>query len=391
MGQQQPREAPTVPRYGQRSLAEVLPSVLAGLGVTGSPNPLHVPESRGVCLLLVDGLGSELLQTYRADAPFLAALADGQEPLTAGFPSTTATSIASLGTGVAPGQHGIVGYTFAPAPHDRLLNALTWREHGVNKPADLRESFVPEHVQPLRTALQVATDAGAQVTVAAPGVQRDSGLTRAVLRGGHFRAVHTAGDLGARVLAALACGEQALCYAYYGDLDLVGHARGPGSPAWRMQLSLVDHLVAAIAERLPTDCRLAVVADHGMVSVGEDDRVDYDQLPALQDGVRLLGGEVRARHVYAVPGAQDAVLGTWRELLGERAWVLTREEAVAAGWFGPRVVERVCQRIGDVVVAARGKHGVIRSRAHPMESRLVGHHGSLTGAEQLVPFLLAGG
>jgi len=119
--------------------------------------------------------------------------------------------------------------------------------------------------------------------------------------------------------------------------------------------------------------------------------VDYDQLPALQDGVRLLGGEVRARHVYAVPGAQDAVLGTWRELLGERAWVLTREEAVAAGWFGPRVVERVCQRIGDVVVAARGKHGVIRSRAHPMESRLVGHHGSLTGAEQLVPFLLAGG
>ena len=327
---QQPREVPTVPRYGQRSLAEVLPSLLAALGVAGLPNPLNVPDSRGICLLLVDGLGSELLQTYRADAPFLAALAEGQEPLTAGFPSTTATSIASLGTGVAPGEHGIVGYTFAPAPHDRLLNALTWREDGVREPADLTETFVPEQIQPLRTALQSATDAGVQVTVLAPGEQRGSGLTRAILRGGHFRAAHTAGDLGARIVSALDCDERALCYAYYGDLDLVGHARGPGSPAWRIQLGLVDHLVAAIAARLPAGCRLAVVADHGMVSVGEDDRVDYDRLPVLQDGVRLLGGEVRARHVYTHPAAHTVVLATWRQVLGERAWVLTREEAVAA-------------------------------------------------------------
>ncbi|MDQ2723594.1 MAG: alkaline phosphatase family protein [Actinomycetota bacterium] len=388
----EPADEPMVPRYGERSLAEVLPSVLAGMGVAGFANALDVPESRGVCVLLIDGLGWELLHRYPDDAPFLAGLAEGQEPLTAGFPSTTATSIASLGTGVPPGEHGIVGYTFAPAPHDRLLNALTWREHGVPNPADLAEAFVPEQIQSLPTALQAAADAGVRVTVAAPGIQRGSGLTRAVLRGGHFTSAHSAGDLAARVVAALDSDERALCYAYYGDLDLTGHARGPGSLAWRIQLGLIDHLVRAVAEHLPDGCRLAVVADHGMVSVGEDDRTDYDHLPELQDGVRLLGGEVRARHVYTRPGAQTDVLAAWRQLLGEGAWVLARDEAVAAGWFGTTGSDAgISDRVGDVVVAARGTHGVIRSAAEPLESRLVGHHGSLTPAEQLVPFLLTGG
>ncbi|MGH3977902.1 MAG: alkaline phosphatase family protein, partial [Pseudonocardiaceae bacterium] len=78
------------------------------------------------------------------------------------------------------------------------------------------------------------------------------------------------------------------------------------------------------------------------------------------------------------------------EVLGSRAWVVSREEAVTAGWFGP-VASPVAERIGDVVVAARGGTGVLRRVAEPRESALVGHHGSLTAAEQLVPFLLAGG
>ena len=386
-------DEPVVPRYGERSLAEVMPSVLSGLRVPGFPNVLAVPECRGICVLLVDGLGWELLHSYSDDAPFLAGLAEGREPLTVGFPSTTATSIASLGTGVAAAEHGIVGYTFAPAPHDQLLNALTWREHGVAKPADLAKNFVPEQIQPLPTALQAAAGAGVQVTVAAPSIQRGSGLTRAVLRGGQFKSAHSAGDLAARVVAALSTEKRALCYAYYGDLDLTGHARAPGSLAWRIELMLVDRLVHAIAERLPVGCRLAVVADHGMVTVGEGDRTDYDQLPELHDGVRLLGGEVRARHVYTRPGAQAGVLEAWRGVLGEHAWVRTREEAVEAGWFGAPsggVSDWVRERIGDVVVAARGTHGVIRSGSESLESRLIGHHGSLTSAEQLVPFLMAG-
>jgi hypothetical protein len=91
--------------------------------------------------------------------------------------------------------------------------------------------------------------------------------------------------------------------------------------------------------------------------------------------------------VYAVPGAQADVLAVWREVLGEQFWVASRDEAVAAGWFGPRIDERVYGRIGDVVAAAHDDVVITASVNEPHESRMVGMHGSLTSVEQLVPLL----
>lgn len=133
---------------------------------------------------------------------------------------------------------------------------------------------------------------------------------------------------------------------------------------------------------------LAVVADHGMVTV--EGALDIDETPALLGGVRAIGGEVRARHVYSEPGAEADVLAAWREVVGERAWILPRDEAIEAGWFGP-VSDRVRPRIGDVVVASKGRFGLVRELAEAVESSLVGQHGSLTPAEQLVPLVLARG
>jgi len=357
-----------------RSLADVTPSLLAALGVPGERATLEIPDARSACLLLIDGLGAHLLRDHPADAPFLSSLAG--EVLAVGFPSTTATSITSLGTGRPSGEHGITGYTFA-ADGD-LLNALTWcSATGL----DLRESAVPERLQPHDTALQRAAATGLDVRVVAPALHRRSGLTRAALRGGEFRGVHALGDLAAEALSA-----PGFCYAYHGDLDLVGHRYGPGSLPWRLQLRLIDTLVATIAERLPAGALLAVVADHGMVEV--TDPVDADADERLRAGVRLVAGDVRARHVHAEPGAATDVLAAWREVLGERADVLTRADAVTAGWFGPSVAPEVLARIGDVVVAARGTAGVVLPVTEPRESAMIGHHGSRTDAEQLVPFLL---
>ena len=207
-----------------------------------------------------------------------------------------------------------------------------------------------------------------------------------MLRGGRF-GVHALGDLAATVRAAVTDG--GFCYGYHADLDLVGHLHGPGSAAWRMQLRQVDTLVESIVEGLPSGGLLAVVADHGMVALDEAEVVDIDGTKSLRDGVDAIGGEVRARHVYTRAGALQDVLSVWREVLGDRAWVVTRAEAIAAGWFGDRVADDVRLRIGDVVVAARGSSGVLRRAAEPIESSLIGQHGSVSEAEQTIPLLLA--
>ena len=366
-------------------LADVVPSVLAAMGVAGFDGRIPLRGIlAGACVLLVDGLGAELLATYAEDAPVLAGLRG--QTLQVGFPSTTVAGLAAVGTGCRAGEHGMVGYSFR-LPGTGVVNALRWRPHPWGD--DLRDDLPPEQVQTIPTMFERAASARVAVSVVCGAEFSDSGLTRAVLRGARYVGVQALGDLAACVRAAIADG--GFCYGYHSELDLLGHLYGPGSAAWRMQLRHVDRLVQSILESLPPGGLLAVVADHGMVAVETSDLINVDECEPLLDGVEAIGGEPRARHVYAADGAADAVLDAWRETLGERAWVVSREEAIAAGWFGDRVRDEVRPRIGDIIAAARGAAAVVRRTVEPLESSLIGHHGSLTSAEQRVPLLLAYG
>ena len=366
-------------------LADVVPSVLSAMGVSGFDGPIPLPDAvAGACVLLVDGLGAELLDTFADDAPVLAALRG--RTLQVGFPSTTVAGLAAVGTGCRSGEHGMVGLSFR-LPGADVVNALGWRPHP--KGRDLRDKLPPEQVQPLPTTFERASASGIAVSVISGAQFTDSGLTRAVLRGGRYVGVRAVGDLAACVRSAVA--EGGFCYGYHSELDLLGHIYGPGSTAWRMQLRQIDRLVESIVEGLPPGGLLAVVADHGMVSIDASEVLDIDACEPLMDGVESIGGEPRARHVYVADGAADSVLATWRETLTRKAWVVSRDEAIAAGWFGDRVSDDARFRIGDIVAAARGSAGIMRRTAEPLLSALIGQHGSLTNAEQRVPLLLAHG
>jgi hypothetical protein len=383
--------APELPRYGEASLAEVVPSLLSALDVPGFGNPLGFEPVRRVCLVMVDGLGWELLRANRRHAPLLGSLLDGASPLTTGFPATTAASLGSVGTGRPPAEHGLVGYTLAVPGMERALNCLRWATYGAGGSADLRDRLVPERFQPEPTAFERAAADGVEVSLVGPASHARSGLTRAVLRGGRYAEAVSPGDLVATTLRRLADGRRSLVYAYLADLDVTGHVRGPDSPAWTFQLAQVDRLVASLAERLPGDALLVVTGDHGMVTLRPSELVDLADVPELAAGVRLLAGEARARHVHASRGAAEDVLAAWRAVLGHQMWVVSGPDAIERGWFGPSMPDTVRPRIGDVVAAAFAPVGVVQRDVDPAQARLLGHHGSMTAAEQLVPCLAVGG
>ncbi|MBO0805668.1 MAG: alkaline phosphatase family protein [Nocardiopsaceae bacterium] len=375
MTMREPRTSPIVPSYGERSLAELSASILASLNGDADGNVLQLPPAPRACLLIVDGLGWELLRAHQAAAPFLSELAFNSTPLTCGFPATTVTSLTSLGTGLPPGQHGMLGYQVAVPGSGRLLNGLRW-------PDDID----PLAWQPRPTVYQRAAEAGIGAVYVAAGRLRSTGLSRTAFRAPEFRAARSLGALAAETLTALHESERIMVTAYHGQLDEAGHEYGVASRAWAFQLAHTDRLAEQIAGSLPPDTMLYITADHGMVDVAPADRVDFDATPELRDGVALLGGEARARHVYAEPGAARDVLARWREALGDQAWVASREEAVSDGWFGP-VDDGMAARIGDVIAAAASGGAVVATSREPNESRLIGMHGSLTAAEQLVPLL----
>ena len=372
-------QAPT----GTATLAEVLPAVARAmdLAVDGAVEPTwSLPSANRVVVVLVDGLGDTLLARRASYAPYLTSLRAEGRGLAAGFPSTTATSMGTFGTGTLAGTHGLVGYQVLDPATGRLLNELSW-EDGPD----------PRIWQPRPTLFEQVAAQGVEVVQIGPGFFHGSGLTEAALRGARFVA---AGTLDARVDAAAAAVRSAprtLVYVYWGDVDKVGHVKGCGSYAWCDELSAVDLAVRSLAARLPSDALLVVTADHGMVDIPDGARLDLSAGSALErslaEGVRLTGGEPRAPMLYCEPGQVEAVLARWRAELPDFD-VLSRDEAVDAGWFGP-VGELALARIGDVVVASRGDRSVHDSRVQRAELlSLVGMHGSRTADEVAIPLLV---
>lgn len=365
--------------YGTAALPDLLPSVLGELGVPGESGPLALDLPSRVAVLLIDGLGLNLLRRHPEQAPYLHSLLPTADTLAVGFPSTTATSLTSLGTGLPPGAHGVLGLSMR-GPDGTILNALQWDAAKVD----------PEVWQPHATAFERAAAAGVDVRSFGPGRFRGSGLNGAAFRGVRLDPAESAGELAAATLEALAdrpAQERVLAYTYYGDLDATGHRKGVGSSAWQHQLAHVDRLAEQIGTALPPGSALLITADHGMVDLAEDERIDADLIPELRDGVELIAGEPRARYVHALPGAVDDVLAAWRSHLTEGWVVLSRAEAVDAGWFGA-VTAETAERIGDVVAIATGAGSVVATKTEPtFLARMIGMHGSLSEDELLVPLL----
>ncbi|OSC67013.1 alkaline phosphatase family protein [Streptomyces sp. BF-3] len=373
-----------VPEYGSGSLADLLPTLAAGLEVPGftAAIPELTPADRN-CVFLIDGLGWEQIKAHPDEAPFLHSLLPTSRggtgrPLTAGFPSTTATSLASVGTGLPPGEHGLPGYTARNPRTGELMNQLRWKPW-----------TEPKAWQPYPTVFQLADAAGVHTAQVSAPMFEQTPLTKIALSGGSFLGRLSGEDRMDVAAQRLAAGDRSLVYTYYSEVDGKGHRFGTDSDAWRGQLMYVDGLARRLAEQLPPRSALYITADHGMIDIpfDEQSRIDFDEDWELSAGVALLGGEGRARHVYAVPGAQADVLAVWREVLGEQFWIASRDEAIAAGWFGPTIDERVYGRIGDVIAAAHDDVIITASVNEPHESAMAGVHGSLTPVEQLVPLL----
>jgi hypothetical protein len=360
-----------------QTLAQLSQSLFSTLGLAGTFNSLQLSENqnRRECLLLVDGLGKNAIDEYSGTTKFLRNL-EYKETLFATFPSTTATSLTSLGTGVAAGEHGMVGYTMR-VPHsgtpERILNALKWDER-----------VDPVIWQPQPTLFERANQAGIRTSHIAAKRYADTGFTRAALRGGIYLGANNIEELSSAAAHALE-EKNSFAYVYLNDVDDASHNSGFGSEKFLAALARVDELVSGLIEKLPKGTRLWVTSDHGMIN-----RKDYVVIGKENDllkGVRLLAGEPRVRYLYVEEDLIPDVRRRWEEYFGDRIEIKSREEALTSGLFGDRVLEHVKERIGDLIVIAREELILVESQRESQQCAMVGHHGGITPAEVEIPLL----
>ena len=361
---------------GRPTIDRVVPSVAAALGVEGQVNVLGLPDAARYVVFLVDGLGLDLVRAHAELTPFLSA-ATSFDDVVCGLPSTTASSLTSLGTGVRPGRHGVVGYTCRVPETGARLNLLKW-----DQPVD------PYQWQPEPTVFETVQASGVATASVNQAKFADTALTLCSQRGVPFHGVESVHERHDVVLDVVEESPRSLTYAYESRLDFTGHGKGTASQEWRDMLVTIDRQLEELRRDLPGDCLLLVTADHGMVDLPADGRFDVDEHPELLDDVTLLAGEARFRHLYTRAGTTSDVADLWRARLGDRAVVVTRDEALELDWFGD-LAGPVTGRLGDVMVASLDEFAVFSSREFAIEMQMTGFHGSITESELRIPVIVA--
>ena len=351
---------PPAPAYGSNSIADVLESASSLVAQRSLARPAHALDAdpafhssadplnlaarltehdvdpasfRHACVIMVDGLGEQLINSYGGYAPTLRKSLN-LGPLDAAFPTTTAASLTSLGTGTAPGAHGIAGYEVRNPDGNGGAGSV------MNHLSGWDQSVDPHAWQPLPTVLE-RHHTNRRVLTISLGKYRGTGLTEAALRGGDF--VDATGS-SARVtyaLEALSSRTPTTVYLYWGEIDAAGQ------------------------------------------------RIDYSGVEELTRNIAMTAGEPRAVHLYledTSEAARTATAQRWAQYWGERAWVIDSRELMRAGYFGPIVTDAARSRIGDLMVCARDDWALYDMRHYKERAlHMVGQHGSLTDAERLVP------
>ncbi len=354
-------------------LGDVLPGALDA--VTGRPNLLGLPRRTSVVVLLVDGLGAESLRERAGHARTLAGAV--RRRITSGGPTTTAAALTTLATGADAGEHGVVGFAALDPGADRVVNQLRGFD-----------SQLPAGWQRRPTVFEAAEERGVTALAVGPRHYASSGFTREVLRGAEYRGARTVAERLSTSVDGLRDAGGGIAYCYVPELDVIGHREGRGSFAWTAELEQLDAAVAGT--RLRPGETLLVTADHGMVDVPEEAHVVLADVPGLLEDVRHLAGEPRLLHVHLEPGADPVgSAARWQDALGRRVDVRTRQQSVQEGWFG-RTDDAVLPRIGDLLIAARGRTALYATADDPGRG-MVGQHGAWTDAERFVPLAVLDG
>jgi hypothetical protein len=314
---------PSAPKTLGR-LSDVFISALGS--ITGKGNRLGLTKAARVCVILVDGLGSENLRRAAGHAPFLNAALKSSKSINTVFPTTTAAAITSFGVAASPSTHGVFGYSVFDRSQGVVRNLLSgWSS-----------DFAPEDFQEQPSVFSLASEFKISTFTVGPGEYSDSGFTRLNMTPAAYVAAKSFDDRVVETKKILQSKTKSLTYLYFPELDATAHAFGVESQQWLAKVEELDGAVKQLVTDLPKDCAVLLTADHGIVDVPSANQILLDELP-IEDIIAVTG-DPRCTFVYFESGTDvDASKTHIQNLLQNRVSVCTVEDLQAAGWLSREI------------------------------------------------------
>ena len=335
--------------------------------------------------VLVDGMGTQLL-ARAPEGGFLRGHAAGE--LQAVFPSTTATALTTLATGLWPASNGIPGWwayleeyglSATVLPFVERFSGRALGEWGV-KAADV---FTAASVWPgMRhepMTLIASQLADSTFTTYSVGATRRVG-SRGIRDGLAKAAARVKGARG-----------PTFTYVYLPEVDSACHEKGTGSGEAARALAAVDGALGELAGELSGKARIVVTADHGLGDTTEATRF------FIEEGSEILGylvcpptGEPTVPVFHVKKGQEGSFVDAFEGRLAGRFALLTPGEAEELELYGPEALSQVMRRRLGTFIAIADRPTTIQYQPQGGQATIhIGVHAGLSSAEMRVPLILA--
>lgn len=365
---------PSVPKSFGR-LSEAYLSAL--LALDGNPNPLSLAPKHSYVVILVDGLGVANIKAAGGHSSFLNQKLTSSKSLFSGFPTTTATSLASFATGKQSGEHAFIGYRV----YDRkLLKAI-------NLLNDLGKELAPTRYQDIETISEQALRLGKRVLTIAPGEYEGSGFTQATMPAAQYKPAKSFEERFE--IASLELTKPGtLIYLYVPELDQLAHRFGTNSQKWLNTIEELDSVIARFVQSIPKSAGAILTADHGVIDVPKTAHVYLDEYESMKNVV-MIGGDPRVGFAYFNSSVDLKQQRAKIEAeLGSLVDVVSIQELVETGWYQP--LSSAAQNVAPDLILLPKANRVIYHRgfAKPKSLEMIGQHGGMSKAEWEVPLLV---
>ncbi len=333
---------------------------------------------------LVDGLGDAFLQRFGA-ASALAAHRQGR--LTSVFPSTTASAITTVMTGLAPQAHGLTGWFIHDRRFGGVLAPLPLIRRGGGA---VRGPFLLPRLFPYRSLFQRARRPS---VVVAPRHIARSAFSLRHARGARIVAHEGLPDLVERIAEAVRSLHRAgggYVYAYHDRFDALSHHHGCHAAPVVDEFERVDAAFRALCARLAgSGAQLLVSADHGFIDNPPERRLRLDARPQLAAMLAApLSGERRAAFCQVRSAAVEEFEAWGREALAGKGVLRRSAELVEEGLFGHGMRhKRLAERVGTHALLMEAGWTVADHVPGEPAHELLGVHGGLSADEMWIPLI----
>jgi len=343
-------------------------------------------EPEHLIFLLLDGLGDSLLAQYgNANGPLRS---NRVGKLMSVFPSTTSAAISTVLTARAPAEHGILAWHMHLNGNQDIYTTLLgrYRNQRRNHTPSTRDLYhgkpMLERVRQRCQIVQPDCLVDSPFTTRHLGNAKITGVSNLKQLFGHLR--HTVQQRG-----------PSYTYAYWPNLDSIGHKTGAGSSQWRECLREIEVNIDQFVSQMDGKrFKLVITADHGMINAENNTVEPFDSIKDLASYLETpLAGEPRTLFCNVSPKRLEDFDAICAERYQKQLMNVPTDTLLNSGLFGPRTDQKdvptsISARAGNRILLLKDKRAWTDTLPHESLHKMIGVHGGLHREELEVPLIV---